>query len=88
VTWRPHAPRFRSLGAIPSGWSTTRSIDPFRSGAVVRRVAVGSRGHFEAVTHHQLRPVIDGTFGFDEIPAALAYCKSGVGFGKVVIDYC
>jgi NADPH:quinone reductase-like Zn-dependent oxidoreductase len=83
------------VGYSLSGVQGSKPIDPgvlFRSGAVVRRVAVGSRAHFEAVnraiTRHQLRPVIDRTFGFDEIPDALAYCKSGEGFGKVVIDYC
>ncbi|MFF7919771.1 NAD(P)-dependent alcohol dehydrogenase [Streptomyces mirabilis] len=57
--------------------------------ATIRRVFVGSRAHFEsmnrALTLHGTRPVVDRTFGFDEVREAFRYYESGVAFGKVVI---
>lgn len=52
---------------------------------------VGSRQMFEemnrAMEGNRLRPVIDRTFQFDEVPAALKYMESGGHFGKIVIRY-
>lgn len=53
-------------------------------------IYVGSRADFEAlndfIAEHQLRPVIDRTFTFPEVPAAFDYLRSGAHFGKVVIS--
>jgi NADPH:quinone reductase-like Zn-dependent oxidoreductase len=55
----------------------------------VQGIFVGSRDMFEAMnralTLHQLHPVIDRVFGFDEARQALRYLESGAHFGKVVI---
>jgi NADPH:quinone reductase-like Zn-dependent oxidoreductase len=52
-------------------------------------VFVGSRDMFEsmnrAITLHQLRPVVDRVFAFEEARDALRYLASGAHFGKVVI---
>ncbi len=52
-------------------------------------IYVGSRADFEATNgffeQHQIRPVIDRTFAFDEADAAYRYLESGGHFGKVVI---
>ena len=52
-------------------------------------IFVGSRAMFEAMNRaialHQLRPVVDRVFDFDQAPAALKYLESGAHFGKVVI---
>jgi NADPH:quinone reductase-like Zn-dependent oxidoreductase len=52
-------------------------------------IYVGSRAMFErylrALAQHQLRPVIDRVFDFEEAPAALAYLDSGQHFGKIVV---
>ncbi|MEV7415516.1 NAD(P)-dependent alcohol dehydrogenase [Streptomyces sp. NPDC089919] len=57
--------------------------------ATLRRVFVGSRAQFEAmnaaVAAHGMRPVIDRTFGFDEVHEAYRYFESGAAFGKVVV---
>ncbi len=51
---------------------------------------VGSRLHFEqmnrAIALHDLHPIIDRTFAFDDAKAAFAYFRSGVRVGKVVIS--
>jgi NADPH:quinone reductase-like Zn-dependent oxidoreductase len=57
----------------------------------VRGIYVGSRDMFEAMNRairfHQLRPVIDRAFTFDEVPAALRHLERGAHFGKIVIRF-
>jgi NADPH:quinone reductase-like Zn-dependent oxidoreductase len=68
-----------------------------RLGLVVTRqvrlqgITVGSRDGFEAmsraISQHQLRPVVDRVFPFDELPQALAYLASGAHIGKICISH-
>ncbi|MCI3270102.1 zinc-dependent alcohol dehydrogenase family protein [Streptomyces cylindrosporus] len=55
----------------------------------MRRLFVGSRGHFEqmnrAISLHGIRPVIDRVFSYDGVHAAYRHYASGAAFGKVVI---
>jgi NADPH:quinone reductase-like Zn-dependent oxidoreductase len=55
----------------------------------VQGIFVGSRDMFEAmnraITLHQLRPVVDRVFTFEEAREALRYMESGQHFGKIVI---
>jgi NADPH:quinone reductase-like Zn-dependent oxidoreductase len=55
----------------------------------VRGIFVGSRDMFEAmnrtITLHQLRPVVDQVFEFDQARDALRHMRSGRHFGKIVI---
>jgi NADPH:quinone reductase-like Zn-dependent oxidoreductase len=39
----------------------------------------------EFLVNHQIKPVIDRRFTFDEVPAAYDYLASGQHFGKIVI---
>jgi NADPH:quinone reductase-like Zn-dependent oxidoreductase len=52
-------------------------------------IFVGSRAMFEAMNRaialHQLHPVVDRVFPFDEAVEALRYLESGAHFGKIVI---
>jgi NADPH:quinone reductase-like Zn-dependent oxidoreductase len=54
-------------------------------------IYVGSREMFEAMNRaialHQMRPVVDRVFGFDEAADAYRYLESGQHFGKVVIRF-
>lgn len=82
------------VGYWVSGEKGAQPIDPglfFSSGALMRRVAAGSRAHLlelnRAVDYHRLRPAIDKTFAFEDLPRALSYVDSGGGFGKVVIEW-
>lgn len=79
------------IGAVAGG---VRSLDLAILGSAVvtlRRISVGSRLDFEAMNRaiagHELRPVIDCVFGFDEAPAALAHLARGAHMGKVVISH-
>jgi NADPH:quinone reductase-like Zn-dependent oxidoreductase len=64
-------------------------MDVARRSAVLRGIAVGSRGMFEAmlraIAQNRLRPVIDRVFSFNETPAAYAHLQSGAHLGKIVI---
>lgn len=57
---------------------------------VMRGIYVGSRRQLEelcrAVEVGRIVPVVDKTFGFDEVQEAYRYLKSGQHFGKVVIS--
>jgi NADPH:quinone reductase-like Zn-dependent oxidoreductase len=54
-------------------------------------VTVGHRDGFEAmlraIDQHQVRPIVDRVFAFEELKVALAYLKSGAQFGKVCIAH-
>jgi NADPH:quinone reductase-like Zn-dependent oxidoreductase len=55
----------------------------------VQGIAVGSRERFEtmnrAITLHRLKPVIDGTFPFEQTADAFRRMERGAHFGKIVI---
>ena len=55
----------------------------------VQGIYVGSRGMFEAMNRaialHDLRPVVDRVFPFEQAREAYAHLESGSHFGKVVI---
>jgi NADPH:quinone reductase-like Zn-dependent oxidoreductase len=57
---------------------------------VVQSFYVGSRATFAEmnafVTQHQIHPIIDRTFSFDEAPAAYDYLAEAGHIGKVVIE--
>ena len=57
--------------------------------ATISGIYVGSAAHFEAmnafIASHQIHPVIDRVFAFDEAPAAYEHLASGSHFGKIVI---
>lgn len=55
----------------------------------VQGIYVGSREMFEAMNRaivlHEIRPVIERVFSFEEAPEAYRYLQSGAHFGKIVI---
>ncbi len=55
----------------------------------IQGIYVGSRDMFEAINRaiapHQIKPVIDRVFPFEEAKEAYTYLTSGAHFGKVVI---
>lgn len=55
----------------------------------LRGVYVGStrmfRDMIRAIELHNIRPVIDRTFDFDQVPEAYRYMESGSHFGKIVV---
>jgi NADPH:quinone reductase-like Zn-dependent oxidoreductase len=57
----------------------------------VQGIYVGSRAMFEAMNQaialHQLHPVIDRVFPFEQAPEALRYMESGAHFGKIALTF-
>lgn len=55
----------------------------------IQGIAIGSRARFEEMnqymTTHQIRPVIDRVYGFDQSSSAFRHLESGSHFGKIVI---
>ncbi len=54
-------------------------------------ITVGSRADFEAmvaaIAEHDIRPVVDRTFGFGELRAALDHLEGQSHFGKICLSY-
>ena len=54
-------------------------------------ITVGHRDGFEAMVRafeqHQLKPVLDKVFAFEELKEAMAFLKSGAHFGKICIRH-
>jgi len=70
--------------ALPLGLVVTRHVR-------LQGVTVGHRDGFEAMLRaferHELKPVVDRVFVFEELKEAMAYLKSGAHFGKVCIRH-
>jgi len=59
--------------------------------ARLQGITVGHRDSFEAMTRaidqHQLKPVIDRVFAFEELKEAMEYLRAGKHFGKICIRF-
>jgi NADPH:quinone reductase-like Zn-dependent oxidoreductase len=70
--------------SIPAGSLLT-------SGTRISGIYVGSRAHFEAmnafIEEHEIVPVVDRVFGFEDAPAAFDFMENGDFFGKIVISH-
>ncbi len=78
-----------SLIGVLAGRGEVNPLPILMRGIGVQGIFVGSRAMFEnmnrAIDQHQIRPVVDRVFAFDEIRAALRHMESGAHFGKVCI---
>src|SRR5215510_13495739 len=81
--------RISLIGLLSGPESSVNPMSILGKQIQVQGIFVGSREMFEAMNRaislHQLRPVVDRVFAFDEARDALRYCESGAHFGKVVI---
>ena len=79
-----------TIGVL-GGVAAPLSVIPIlMSGLTVQGILVGSRDDFiamnKAIAQHQLQPVIDQVFGFDEVLTAFECLQAGGHFGKIVIQ--
>jgi NADPH:quinone reductase-like Zn-dependent oxidoreductase len=77
------------IGVLAQG--TEANIVPvLMNGIRVQGIFVGSRDMFSsmnaAISLHQLHPVVDRTFGFEEVHEAFKLMESGGHFGKICIS--
>ncbi len=79
------------IGVLAGGSGEIRTTSILMKSVRVQGIFVGSRAMFEAmnraITLHQLHPVIDRVFPFEETREALRYMESGAHFGKIVIRF-
>jgi NADPH:quinone reductase-like Zn-dependent oxidoreductase len=78
-----------SLIGVLTGAGEANPLPAVMKNICIQGIYVGSREMFEAmniaITLHQLHPVIDRVFSFEESKEAFGYMESGAHFGKVVI---
>ena len=78
-----------ALIGVLSGYGECSPLPILMKGLRVTGIFVGSGALFEAMNRaialHQLKPVVDKVFPFDQAPEALRYLESGAHFGKIVI---
>ena len=78
-----------SLIGVLSGAGEANPLPAVMKNIRIQGIYVGSRDMFEAmniaISLHQLHPVIDRVFPFEEAKEAFLYMESGAHFGKVVI---
>jgi len=81
--------RISLIGVLSGGAGEIGLFPALMKNVRIQGIYVGSRAMFEAmnraIAFHQLRPVIDRVFSFEEAPAALRHLESGAHFGKIVI---
>ncbi len=79
-----------SLIGVLAGGSQVNPIPILMKNVRVQGIFVGSRAMFEALNRavalQQLRPVVDKTFAFTEIAAALRHMESAAHFGKICLS--
>ena len=78
-----------SLIGVLTGSGTMDPMAILRKSIRMQGIYVGSRAMFEAMNRamslHEVRPVIDRAFPFEESREALAYMESAAHFGKIVV---
>jgi len=78
-----------ALIGVLSGYGQFNPLPILMKGIRVSGIYVGSRELFEqmnrAIALHQLRPIVDRVFPFEEAKAAFHYLESAGHFGKIVI---
>jgi NADPH:quinone reductase-like Zn-dependent oxidoreductase len=84
-----HGGHIALIGGL-SGYGSDLSTDAIMwINATASGVYVGSREDFEAmnafISEHEIRPLIDRVFEFEEAPSAYEYMESGDFMGKIVI---
>ncbi len=82
--------RISMIGVLTGFDAPQASLFPLVARAVdLCGIYVGSRGMFNRMnaflSEHQIKPVIDREFAFDEVTEAYDYLESGAHFGKVVV---
>jgi NADPH:quinone reductase-like Zn-dependent oxidoreductase len=79
-----------ALIGVLSGQGTVNPLPLLMKSVRLRGIFVGSRSMFEdmnrAIAARQLRPVIDKTFPFAELPQALQHMEGAGHFGKICLD--
>lgn len=78
------------IGVLEGGAFEASAFDLIRRRARIQGISVGHRRALQdmvrAIDANRLAPVIDATYGFDQVPEAFAHLARGA-FGKVVVRF-
>jgi len=81
--------RIQLIGVLTGAGGSIVPTDIMRKSITVKGIYVGPRDMFEDMTgvisEHELRPVIDKVFDFDDAPDAYRHMQAAGHFGKIVI---
>ena len=84
-----HGGRVSLIGVLSGAGAEIDPMPILAKQIQIQGVFVGSREMFEdmnrAITFHNLKPVIDTIFKFDQVHEALKWMASGSHFGKIVV---
>lgn len=79
------------IGVLTGLKSEISTVSILHKNIRVQGIYVGSREMFEAMNRaialHEMRPVVDRVFPFEQAREALAYMESGVHFGKICLQF-
>lgn len=79
------------IGNLSGNTTEVNLVQILMQNVRIQGVLVGSRDTFEAMNRsialHELRPVIDRVFAFEEARKAFEYMASGSHFGKICIKF-
>jgi len=77
------------IGVLAGGEASLLLAPIFMQQVRVQGVLVGPRSSFEALNRalaqHEVRPVVDRTFAFEDVPAAFDHMAAGAHFGKICV---
>lgn len=79
------------IGVLAGNTGEVNPVPILSKGVRVQGIKVGSREMFEAMNRaielHQLRPICDRVFPFEEAREAFQYMESGSHFGKICLRF-
>ncbi|KAB8317467.1 NAD(P)-dependent alcohol dehydrogenase [Tolypothrix campylonemoides VB511288] len=79
------------IGVLTGLSADVSTVSILHKGITVQGIYVGSRVMFEAmnqaIAFHNIKPIIDRVFTFEEARQALEYMESGAHFGKIALRF-
>lgn len=79
------------IGVLSGLRAEVSTVSILHKGIRVQGIYVGSREMFEAMNQaialHQLKPIVDRVFPFEQAREALEYMESGAHFGKIALRF-
>jgi NADPH:quinone reductase-like Zn-dependent oxidoreductase len=79
------------IGVLTGFSADVSTTSILHKGITVQGIYVGSRAMFEAMNRaialHNIKPIVDRVFPFEEARQALEYMESGAHFGKIAVRF-
>ena len=83
--------RINLIGVLSGAAGEVNPLPAVMRGLTIQGIYVGSRSMFEAMNRalelHKVHPIIDRSFAWQDLPAALSYMESAQHLGKIVLNF-